>query len=161
MVYDSLSELKRIQNKDNSQTFNPSTDSLEAVSEAVTNIADNLPRAEVPVDITAILASETSFLDLETAGLHYTVDDLVLKSDDPGVGNVVLVQLYKLVNGFLTVVASFMITTAGANPYTNYYGLMEMFNKAIIAGDQIKITVQQQVAGGPTAVTGSYAYRSA
>jgi hypothetical protein len=129
----------------------------------IVNDYTNRPEAETAVNITAILASETNFLDLQTAGFHYTVDDLVLKSADPGV-NSVYVRLYKLVNGVLTAVNvdathpnGFVITTAN---FDRYWTLPDMFGKQALAGDQIKITVQTS-AGGPYAVTGSYASRSA
>ena len=123
----------------------------------------NKPHTERAVNITAIVASETNFLDLETAGFHYTVDDLALKCADPG-ANSVYVRLYKLVNGVLTAVNvdtthpnGFVITTVN---FDRYWSLNDMFGRDILAGDQIKITVQAS-AGGPYAVTGSYAPRSA
>lgn len=125
----------------------------------------NRPKAEVPVNITADAGSETDFLNLATAGFHYTIDDLVLKCVDPG-ANHVHVRLYKLVNGVSTMIHEFEINSAGpytrgiSGPFTNYYSLDDMFTRPIVAGDNIRIAVQSS-AGGPYAVTGSYAYRSA
>lgn len=114
-----------------------------------------------PVNITAILASETNVFDLVTAGYNYTVEKLRLKSADPGGGNDVIVRLYENVNGVLTVVDSFTITTAGTNPFTGYYSIMDMFGLQYLTGGEVKVTVQQEVGGGPTAITGEYNYRSA
>lgn len=116
----------------------------------------NKPKSEVPVNITAILASETNFLNLATAGNHYTIDDLVLKCANPG-ANTVNVKLYKLVNGAPVNTKTFAITTAN---FGTYFDINTMFGLKSLAGDNIKITVQA-TAGGPYAVTGSYAYRSA
>jgi hypothetical protein len=126
----------------------------------------NRTRPEVAVNINAINASETNFLNLATAGSHYTVSDLILKSVDPG-ANTITVRLYKLVNGASTVVHSFTIVT-GAVALTRgvtvgfawYCSLDDMFTRPELVGDNIKITVQAS-AGGPYAITGSYAYRSA
>lgn len=113
---------------------------------------------ETAVDITAILASETDFLNLVASdGTHYTVDNIFLKSADPGGANDVIVRLYQLVNAVLTIVSSKTINTAGS---VTYYSLMDLFGLPHLAGDSIQITVQQEVGGGPTAVTGSYAYHS-
>jgi hypothetical protein len=121
----------------------------------------NLPNAEVPVNIAAIVASETNFLNLAaTDGMgllfNYTIDDLVLKCADPG-ANTVNVKLYKLVNGVLTNIKTFAITNAN---FATYFDINTLFGLKSLAGDNIKITVQA-TAGGPYAVTGSYAYRSA
>jgi len=116
----------------------------------------NKPKAEEAVSINAINASETNFLNLAAAGFHYTIDDLVLKCADPG-ANTVNVKLYKLVNGVLTNTQTFAITTVN---FATYFDINSMFGLKSLAGDNIKITVQA-TAGGPYAVTGSYAYRSA
>lgn len=116
----------------------------------------NKPRDESPVNITAIVASETDFLNLSTAGFHYTIDDLVLKCADPG-ANTVNVRLYELVNGVLTNTQTFAITNAN---FATYFDINTMFGLKSLAGDNIRITVQA-TAGGPYAVTGSYCYRSA
>jgi hypothetical protein len=133
-----------------------------AITGTVTvNDYTNKPLPEVAVNTTASAGFETNFLNLAVA--HYTIDDLVLKSADPG-ANSVYVRLYKLVNGVLTAVNvdtthpnGFVITTAN---FDRYWSLSDMFGKQILAGDQIQITVQAS-GGGPYAVTGSYASRSA
>ncbi len=117
-------------------------------------------QTEVPVNITAILASETNFLNLSTASTKYSLEDLVLKCDNP-VADTIRVRLYKLVNAVLTDVGAFDITAAGANPFTTYYSLMDMFGVPHMAGDNIKITVQCAPGEGPYSVVGSYTYRSA
>lgn len=113
-------------------------------------------KAEVPVNITAIVASETNFLNLSTNGVHYAIDDLVLKCANPG-ANTVNVRLYKLVNAVLTNTQTFAITAAN---FGTYFDINTMFGLKSLAGDNIGITVQA-TAGGPYAVTGSYAHRSA
>lgn len=133
-------------------------------SAAVTTVFNdysNLPTAEVPVNITAIVASETNFLNLAATGLmglpfNYTIDNLVLKCANPG-ANTVNVKLYKLVNGVLTNTQTFAITAAN---FATYFDINTMFGLKSLAGDNIRITVQA-TAGGPYAVTGSYCYRSA
>jgi hypothetical protein len=112
---------------------------------------------EVAVNINAILASETDFFNLSSAGRHYIVDNMFLKSADPGAGNSVIVRLYKLVNGVLTVVNAPIINIDNLN---TYFSLMSLFGLPNLAGDNLKVTVQQQVGGGPTAITGSYSFRS-
>jgi hypothetical protein len=121
---------------------------------------------EVPININAIVASPTNFLNLPLISgyaFQYMVDDLVLKCADPG-ANIVSVVLSKLVNGVLTPIHTFAITTAGAlvrgvsSGFANYLSLDDMFTRQQLAGDQITITVQA-TAGGPYAVTGSYTYR--
>jgi hypothetical protein len=118
----------------------------------------NKPKAEVSVNTTAVLASETDIINLATSGFHYTVDKLRLKSDDPGGGNSVLVRLYELVNAVSTEVDNFTIDSAN---YTSFFSLMDMFGLQYLAGDNLRVSVEQLVAGGPTAITGSYTYRSA
>jgi hypothetical protein len=112
-------------------------------------------KAEVAINVNAINASETDVLNLSTAGKYYEVKDMVLKCADPG-ANTVNVKLYKLVNGSLTAIKTFAITTAN---YATYFRLQDMFTNPVIVGDNIKITVQA-TAGGPYAVTGSYTYGS-
>jgi len=121
------------------------------------------PKPEVAVNITATNAGETNFLNLATAGFHYTIDDLVLKCADPG-ANTVYVKVYRLVNGVLTAINvsaaspnGFEITTSN---YTYNFTLMDLYGITHLAGDNLKITVRAS-AGGPYTVTGSYAYRSA
>jgi hypothetical protein len=107
----------------------------------------------VAVTIDAINASETNFLNLAVANYHYNVNDLVLKCADPG-ANTVNVKLYKLVNGALTNIKTFAITTVN---FATYWTLMDMFGVPDLSGDNIKITVQA-TAGGPYAVLGSVSY---
>jgi hypothetical protein len=124
----------------------------------------NRIREEEPVDITATNAAETDVLNLHTEltiaiptyHMHYTVEKLRLKCADPG-ANTVTVRLYELINGASTEVDSFAITTVN---FATYFSLMDMFGVDHLAGDNLKITVRAS-AGGPYAVTGSYAYRSA
>jgi hypothetical protein len=119
--------------------------------------------ADQAVNITAILGSETTLLNLNTVPNHYTVAKLRLKSADPGAGNSVNVRLYELVNAVLTQVDSFVITSPGdslPNPSTGYYSLMDCFGLQYLTGDNLMVTVRQQVGGGPTAITGSWNYKS-
>lgn len=124
----------------------------------------NKPRTEAAVNINAIAGSETNFLNLATAGYHYTIDDLVLKCVDPGAATVT-VRLYKLVNGGSVLIHSFTIVTGAValergvtSGFGNYLGLDDMFTRTQLAGDNIKITVRS--SANTYAVTGSYAYRT-
>lgn len=129
------------------------------------NKLDGLVHNEVPVNTTATNAGETDVLNLAEVNSHYTVEDLVLKCADPG-ANTVNVRLYKLVNGVSTLIHTFDIVT-GAVALTRgvtagfalYLGLDDMFTRTMLAGDNLRITVQA-TGGGPYAVTGSYTYRS-
>lgn len=108
----------------------------------------------VPVNISAILASETNVLNLNTASTRYIVRSLRLKSANPG-ADTVTVRLYELINGVSTLVDSFGITAA---TFATYFSLMDMFGIPYLAGDNLKVTVQVTGAGGPYAVTGEYSY---
>lgn len=122
---------------------------------------EDLDRAdtEVPVTVNANLGAPTDIINLPAVATNqYTVKKLRLKSADPGVGNDVIVRLWELVNGVLTQVDDFTITTGGANPFIGYYSLMDMFGIPDLVGDQLQVTVQQEVAGGPTAITAEYTY---
>lgn len=118
--------------------------------------------AEVPINVSAIAASETEIFDLSVPDSHYTIEDLVIKSVDPG-ANHIHINLYKLVNGVSTLIRQFEINQAGlftegiSGPYTRYYGTDEMFEREKLAGDDIRLTAQVS-GGGPYAVTGSYSY---
>lgn len=132
----------------------------------VVNDYTNKPKSEVPVNITAIAANETNFLNLATAGFHYTIDDLVLKCADPG-ANTVSVRLYKLENGgsvlthtFLIVTGAVALTRGVTGGFALHFGLDDMFTRTQLAGDNIKITVQA-AGGAGSIVIGSYSYRSA
>jgi hypothetical protein len=111
---------------------------------------------ETPIDVMAIVGG-VDILNLATANWHYEVDNLYLKCDDPGV-DTVTIQLWRLVNGVLTQVGAFAITSAGTNPYTGYYSLNDMFGVDHLTGDQLQVVA---VASANTyAVTGSYSHRS-
>ena len=88
----------------------------------------------------------------------FTEDELdqFLKCADPG-ANTVAVRLYKLVNGASVNTITFTITTVN---FGTYFDINTMFGLKSLAGDNIKITVRAS-AGGPYAVTGSYAHRKA
>lgn len=128
---------------------------------------DTLPHVlkdqpSVPVNITAILAGETDFLNLSTASHHYAVRGLRLKCADPG-ANIIIVRLYELINNVLTNVDSYPITGSldpVESTFGTYFSMTTMFGKTNIFGDNIKITVQAS-AGGPYAVTGQYDYEDA
>ncbi len=126
------------------------------------------PNPEVAINTAAILLAEIPILMLplipDPFGYtpRFTVDNIFLKCADPGIGNDVIVRLKKLINGVLTTVKTFTIGTGGApNPFTNYYSQFDMFGLQQICGDYIVVTVQQEVGGGPTAVTGSLRYKTA
>lgn len=126
------------------------------------NDRTNNPKDEIAININAILAGETNIALLNEVNTRYTVDKIRIKCDDPGPGNDVLVRLYELINGILTEVQNFEIGTGGSpNPFTNYYSLADMFGLQHLAGNNLRITVQQEIGGGPTAVTGSLRYKTA
>ncbi len=110
-------------------------------------------QTDVPVNISAIAASETSVFDLSVAATSYKVNSLRLKSADPG-AQVMTVKLYELINDVSTVVGTYTITTSS---YTTYYSLVDMFGVNQLAGDNLKITVQMD-GGAAVAVTGQYHY---
>ena len=73
-----------------------------------------------------------------------------------------------MVNGAIALIHTFNVTTAGAlvrgvsSGFANYLGLDDMFTRTQLAGDQLRITIQQVGAGaGPYVVQGGYSYRSA
>lgn len=120
---------------------------------------------QAAVNITAIAASETDFVNLAlTAGFRWNIRDLVMKAADPGV-NTIAVRLYQLVNAALVNTHTFTIATAGAlvrgtsGGFALYFSLDDMFTKQELADDNMKITVQAS-GGGPYAVTGAYKYSS-
>lgn len=114
----------------------------------------------VPVNITAILGGETDVLIYNgvATGTAYNIDNLRIKSADPGAGNRVRVRLYQLINNVLTQVNEFVITSLNFN---NYFSLVDMFGLPMLSDYNVQVTVRQEVAGGPTAVTGQYTYRFA
>lgn len=85
------------------------------------------------------------------ANRHYIIRHLRLLCADPG-QNTVTVNLWELVNDILTLVDSFVITTANFN---TYYSLMDLFGLPYLSGDQLQLTVTSN-AVGPYAVTGQY-----
>lgn len=110
-------------------------------------------QADTPVNITAILASETDVLDLNVASTRYIVRNLRLKAVDPGV-ETITVRLRELINNVSTIVDTFTITTAN---FGTYHSLMDMFGLPHLAGDDIQVTVQASAAG-PYTVTGQYSH---
>lgn len=144
-------------------SFNNTTDSLEALADALVTIAayvDSVPgatgilheQADVPVTINSIAASETNVFDLSTASTRYVVRNLRLKSADPGV-DTVTVKLYELINDVQVAVDTFAITTAN---FGDYHSLMDMFGVPALAGDNLKVTVQS--SANTYAITGQYNY---
>jgi hypothetical protein len=114
----------------------------------------NLPHAEVPVSVSATIGGANVF-NLAAPGVHYTVDSLVLKCDDPN-PDTVNVLLYQLVNGAPVNTKTFAITHAN---YTEFFSLMDLFGLPFLAGDNLRIVVQA-TGGAGYAVLGSYAYKS-
>jgi len=108
---------------------------------------------DTPVNINAILASETDVFDLNVADTRYIVRSLRLKCADPG-ADTVTVRLRELVNDVSTVVATFDIIAAN---FATYFSLMDMFGVPYLAGDDLQVTVQASAAG-PYGVTGQYSH---
>jgi hypothetical protein len=109
-------------------------------------------QADAAVTVTAIADSETTVLNLRTAGTRYALRNLVLKSADPGV-NTVTVRLYEYVNDAFIVVSSFAITTSN---YTVYYNIYSLFGNTQLFGDNLMITVRD--SAGTAAITGQYSW---
>jgi len=125
-------------------------DKFLIVSSWQPNVLDQQP--DVAVDTKANTAAVNIF-DLNDAGLTYHVNNLIIKSANPGV-NTVTITLYELVNDVSIAVDTFDITTAN---YTSYFSLYDMFSRQHLAGDDIQITVSCDV-NGDYVITGQYQY---
>ena len=120
----------------------------------VTGGTFGLPDTITGVTSASTVTVITAIATLLAAGTHYMVDDLVLNFANPAPDSID-VNLYKLVDGVLTLVDTFNVAAGG------FQSLTDLFGQAHLAGDDIEITaIQVGMAGGPYAVTGSYAYRS-
>ena len=106
---------------------------------------------DVAVTVNAVLISETDIFDLNVAGTTYQVNNLRLKSVDPG-AETITVRLRELINDVSTIVDTFTIDTTN---FGTYYSLMDMFGLPQLTGDDIQVTVQASAAG-PYAITGQY-----
>jgi len=125
-------------------------DDFLIVSSYKSNILSQQP--DVAINTNANIAA-VDILDLNTAGLTYMVNNLIIKSADPG-ANTVTLTLYELVNDASVAVDTFDITTAN---YTNYFSLYDMFSRHHLSGDDIQITLTCD-ADGNHVVTGQYQY---
>ena len=160
MMIDILGQLRRIMNSDAAETFNPATDSLEALSAAIAMIApasaaDVLhEQPDVAVSVNAINAGETDVLNLPAvANTRYVVRNLRLKCANPG-ANTVTVRLYELVNDALIEVDSFAID---ATNFATYHSLMDIFGLDHLSGDRLQVTIRAS-GGGPYVVVAQYSY---
>jgi len=113
------------------------------------NVLDQ--QADVAVTLNATTSAANIF-DLNTAGLTYHINNLILKSVDPG-ADTITVKLYELVNDASVLVDSFDITTSN---YTNYFKLYDMFSVHQLVGDDIQITIESDA--NSYAITGQYQY---
>jgi len=109
----------------------------------------------VAVSTNANIAAVDIF-DLNTTGLTYLINNVRIKSADPG-ANTVTITLYELINDSSVAVDTFDITTAN---YGTYFSLYDMFSINQLAGDDIQITVSCD-ADGNHAITGQYQYAQA
>jgi len=109
----------------------------------------------VAVSTNANIAAVDIF-DLNTTGLTYLINNVRIKSADPG-ANTVTITLYELINDSSVAVDTFDITTAN---YGTYFSLYDMFSVNQLAGDDIQITVSCD-ADGNHAITGQYQYAQA
>jgi len=114
------------------------------------NVLDQQP--DVAVNTVANIAAGDIF-DLNTAGLTYHINNLRIKSADPGAETVTL-TLYELINDVSTAVDTFVITTAN---YGTYFSLYDMFGVQHLAGDDIQVTVSAS-ADNSYVITGQYQY---
>lgn len=127
---------------------------LSAIEQHITSATGIFSeQADTPVNITAILASETTVFDLSVASTRYRVLSLRLKAADPST-ETMTVRLYELINDVLTVVDTFAIDAAN---WGTYHSLMDMFGIPHLAGDNLKVTVQMS-GGAEVAVTGQYSH---
>lgn len=108
---------------------------------------------EVAVSFNATDVAAEFFHLAAATGTQYDVSKVRIKCADPG-AQTVTVTLEEYVNGALTAVDTFAITTAN---YTNYFSLMDMFGVDHLSGDELRISAVASDAG-PYAVTGSYVY---
>ena len=113
------------------------------------NILDQQPNVAVTLNATT---SAANIFDLNTAGLTYHINHLILKAVDPG-ANTITIKLYELVNDASIAIDTFDITTAN---YTSYFSLYDMFSRNHLAGDDIQITIESDA--GTYAITGQYQY---
>jgi len=109
----------------------------------------------VAVSVAANIAAVDIF-DLNTAGVTYMVNSLILKAADPG-AETITVKLKELINDVSTVVDTFAITTAN---YATYFSLYDMFSRHHLAGDDIQVTIEAS-ADNAYALTGQYQYAQA
>lgn len=107
----------------------------------------------VAINASATAASETAIIDLSTSSTLYQLNNLVIKSADPGT-YAVNVKLYELVNDVLTETKLYPIQT---NAYQTYFDLPTLYGLQQVSGSQLKVTIQA-TGGGPFAVTGQYQY---
>ena len=114
------------------------------------NVLDQQP--DVAVNTVANIAAGDIF-DLNTAGLTYHINNLRIKSADPGAETVTL-TLYELINDVSTAVDTFVITTAN---YGTHFSLYDMFGVQHLAGDDIQVTVSAS-ADNSYVITGQYQY---
>jgi len=117
------------------------------------HVLDQQP--DVAVSVAANIAAVDIF-DLNTAGVSYMVNSLILKAVDPG-AQTITVTLKELINDVSTAVDTFVITTAN---FGTYFSLYDMFSRHHLAGDDIQVTIQAS-ADNAYAITGQYQYAQA
>ena len=117
------------------------------------HVLDQQP--DVAVSVAANIAAVDIF-DLNTAGVSYMVNSLLLKAVDPG-AETITVTLKELINDVSTAVDTFVITTAN---FGTYFSLYDMFSRHHLAGDDIQVTIQAS-ADNAYAITGQYQYAQA
>ena len=128
-------------------------DDFLLISSWKAHVLDQQP--DVAVSTNANIAAVDIF-DLNIAGVTYYINNLLIKSVDPG-ANTVTITLYELVNDASVAIDTFDITTAN---YASYFSLYDMFSKNHLAGDDIQITVSCD-ADGNHVITGQYQYSQA
>ncbi len=110
---------------------------------------------EVAINMTAVNTGETEVFNLPGPDVHYIVDKLRLKCEDP-IANIVTVRLYELINAAPTQVDAFNITTMNFGAYLD---LRDMFGVDRLVGDSLRMTLRAS-AGGPYIVLGSFCLRT-
>lgn len=133
-------------------TYDPSTDSLEAIRNAVDAITGGGSglNFQAPLNITAsVTTTETTLFDKRTAGHVYVLEHLRLKTAANPNPNTLTINLYEEVNGTEIKVDEFIIDE---DNYDHAHSLMDMFGLDNIQGEII--SVKGQMDAGSVTVNG-------
>ena len=160
MDADLLRKILQIANTDNNETYDQSTDSLEALRSFLVSMNSglvNIFKEQITVGVSQNVTDvESDILLLNTPNTRFALRNLRVKCANPG-ADTVTIRLYEFINGVEILVDTFDITVAN---FANYFSLMDMFGECQIVGDHIRVAMICSVAG-PYAVTGQYNFATA